>query len=73
MSSYPLPGEKKRRDISICNLKMRLVLNKKYQSRDFQAWLGKRIVVKNIKNIRLLANIRSFQFNSRYAETFKLF
>ena len=51
MSSHVWSGEKKRRAISSSDLKMRLDLNKKYQSKDFQSWLRKRLAVKNGEQI----------------------
>ena len=51
MSSHVWSGEKKRRAISSSDLKMRLDLNKKYQSKDFQVWLRKRLAIKNGEQI----------------------
>ncbi len=46
MEDHVWSGDKKRRAISSSDLKMRLDLNKKYQSKDFQSWLRKRLNVK---------------------------
>jgi ubiquinone/menaquinone biosynthesis C-methylase UbiE len=44
-------GDKKERAISSTDLKMRLDMNKKYQDRDFSAWLRKRLNIRNGENI----------------------
>ncbi|MBO8219559.1 methyltransferase domain-containing protein [Prochlorococcus marinus] len=46
MKNHVWTGDKKKRAISGSDLKMRLDLNKKYQSKDFQSWLRKRLNVK---------------------------
>tara|TARA_Y100001968_G_C19394864_1_gene737668 strand:+ start:97 stop:927 length:831 start_codon:yes stop_codon:yes gene_type:complete len=46
MSDHVWTGEKKRRAISSKDLEMRLAINKKYQSKDFIAWLRKRLAVR---------------------------
>ena len=46
MADHVWTGEKKRRAISSKDLEMRLAINKKYQSKDFIAWLRKRLAVR---------------------------
>ena len=46
MSDHVWSGEKKRRAISSKDLEMRLAINKKYQSKDFIAWLRKRLEIR---------------------------
>ena len=46
MVDHVWTGEKKRRAISSKDLKMRLAINQKYQSKDFIAWLRKRLAVR---------------------------
>ena len=46
MVDHVWSGEKKRRAINSKDLEMRLAINKKYQSKDFIAWLRKRLDVK---------------------------
>lgn len=49
--SHIWTGEKKKRAISSEDLTMRLDLNKKYQNKDFGAWLRKRLQVRNGQSI----------------------
>jgi ubiquinone/menaquinone biosynthesis C-methylase UbiE len=49
--SHIWSGEKKERAISSADLKMRLEMNKRYQDRDFSAWLRSRLAVRSGENI----------------------
>ena len=51
MKDHVWTGEKKRRAISSKDLDMRLALNKKYQSKDFVAWLRKRLQIRTNERI----------------------
>lgn len=51
MEDHVWTGDKKRRAISSSDLKMRLDINKKSQSKDFQSWLRKRLNVRNSEQI----------------------
>ena len=51
MNNKVWTGEKKEKTIDSSDLKTRLNLNKKYQSKDFQSWLRKRLAVKTGENI----------------------
>ena len=72
MSSNLLLGEKKKLDVSSSYLKMRLDLNKKDQSKDFQVWLKKKLTVINVETIKSLSNKRSSECFKRYAESFQI-
>jgi len=51
MSFHAWKGEKRRRAISSTDLQMRLDINKKCQSKDFQAWVRKRLAVRTGEQI----------------------
>ena len=51
MTDHVWTGEKKRRAISSDDLKMRLDINKRSQSKDFQSWLRKRLNVQPSEQI----------------------
>ena len=51
MNTHVWEGEKKRRAISSDDLRMRLDINKRAQSKDFHAWLRKRLQVRTSEQI----------------------
>ena len=72
MNSHLWLGERKRIDIRSSYLKMRLNLNKKDRSKDFQALLKKRLTVINLEIIKSLANIRSSECFTTHAKSFQI-